>query len=393
MRNPAALLLRKNISAGQTAGYALSNIAGLAIIMAAIIFYNDISSAISPENNSLKDTSYMVISHRVSTFGGKNARFTTEELDSLSAQPWVADIAPLSSADFNVNAYARFGGQDFGTAMFFESVPKRFLDNVPESFSFNPGDREIPVILPRDYLSLYNFGFASSRGLPALSETMAGSMPLTVAISGNRGQATMRARIVGFTNRVNSILVPEEFLEYANSAFGSSGHQEPLYDRIIVKTNSPGNPEIEKYFDKRNIESSADNGESRRLSFFLEILTGVLISIGAVITLLSLFILLLSLSLLLQKNKREISGLLMLGYGTGRISSHYIRYLLVLNTLCLAVGATAAISASSLWREPLVRLGITCGSTTAAVSAGIIIMLLLSVRGSISVWRSVAKSF
>lgn len=392
MRNPVTTLLHKNISVPQIAGYILSNIAGLSIIIAAMMFYSDIRKAISPEDGMIRDTSYMILSHKVSTFGAKSDPFSNEELESLKAQPWVAEIAPLTSAAFNVSASADLGGQQFSTAMFFESLPVRFLDNPPESFRYSPGDTEIPVILPRDYLSLYNFGFASSRGLPAMSEAMAGSLPLTVTLEGSRGRSVMKARVVGFTNRVNSILVPEEFLEYANRSL--AGQLSPVSaERIILRTDSPGDPAIKPYLQERDLQSSADDGESHSLTYFLGILTGVIATIGAIITLLSLGILLLSLSLVLQKNRREISGLLMLGYSIRQVSATYIRLTAAANAVCLAAAAAIAYTAATFWREPLASLGIAPSSTAVPFIAGAAIAVLLTLRGSVSVIRNVRKQF
>ena len=392
MKSNASTLLRRNISAGQMAGYVVSNIIGLAIIMVAVLFYRDINSALNGGPDSVKDTSYMILSHPVGVFGGKGNPFTPAELDSLRAQDWVDDAATLSSASFNVDAYINAGGRgSLGTAFFLEAVPDRFLDHTPADFTFTPGDRDIPVILPRDYLSLYNYGFASSRGLPAISEEMAASIPLTLSLRGERGSDTYSAHIAGFTNRINSILVPEDFLAYANATYGTGNAPA---ERVIVKTDTPGNPAIEKYLSENSLQSGTDTGQSHRLTFFLEILTGTVITIGAVITLLSLFILLLSLSLLIQKSRNEIRGLLLLGYSISQVSATYTRMVLLANALSLVTAAILAQLASSLWRTPLAQLGIEPGNIlTSALPAGLVIALLLTLRGTISIRAKVSRSF
>lgn len=391
MKSYASLLLRRNISAGQIAGYAVSNIIGLTIIMAALIFYGDIKKSINGGEDSVRDTSYLVLSHPVGVFGGKSAPFTEVETDSLKAQPWVDDAATFVSATFSVDAYIGIGGGELGTAFFIEGVPDRFIDNIPAGFTFNPGDRTIPLILPRDYLSLYNYGFASSRNFPALSEEMAGSIPLRIAVRGERGSEVFPARIAGFSNRINSILAPESFMDYANAEFGSG---EDEAERIIVRIGSPGNPEIEKYIESHNLESSADSGESRRLTFFLEILTGTVVSIGGIITLLSLFILILSLSLIIQKSKNEIRGLLMLGYSIRQVSATFIRIVLCVNLTSLITATAAASALSGLWRGPLLQLGIEpAGIMQSVLPAGIATVLLLTIYSVFSIRQKVSRSF
>ena len=60
-------LLRKNISIGQIAGYAVANLVGLSIVLIAIQFYQDISVMWSKEDAFLSKD-YMIISKRVALF-------------------------------------------------------------------------------------------------------------------------------------------------------------------------------------------------------------------------------------------------------------------------------------------------------------------------------------
>lgn len=63
------------------------------------------------------------------------------------------------------------------TYLFFESVPDRFLDVRSDEWGFEEGSEFVPIILPRNYLNLYNFGFASTRGLPQVSEDLVRVLP------------------------------------------------------------------------------------------------------------------------------------------------------------------------------------------------------------------------
>ena len=52
---------------------------------------------------------------------------------------------------------------NMSTAMFFAIVPDAFVDVVSDKWTFIPGTATVPIILPRNYLNLYNYGFARSR--------------------------------------------------------------------------------------------------------------------------------------------------------------------------------------------------------------------------------------
>jgi hypothetical protein len=73
-------------------------------------------------------------------------------------------------------------------------------------------DNSVPIILPKNYLDLYNFGFAESHSMPKISEGMIGLVALDVTIFGRGDREQLKGRIAGFSNRINTILVPETFM-------------------------------------------------------------------------------------------------------------------------------------------------------------------------------------
>ena len=75
-------------------------------------------------------------------------------------------------------------------------------------------------MVPKFYLDLWNFGLAPSRvEYPSLSTEAATGMPIEIFIGKNR-EATLDGRFVAFSKRINSVLVPEIFLTWANKKFG-----------------------------------------------------------------------------------------------------------------------------------------------------------------------------
>ena len=160
-------LLRKNTSPARIAGFMLSNFLGLAIILGGLQFFMDARS-IWEDDDSFIRSDYMVINKRVTsenTFGGETG-FTADELEEIENQQWVKRVAPFASADYRVSASVTQQGRGLSTYMFFESIPGDFVDVPASQWGWREGSDEIPVIISKDYLTLYNFGFASSAGLP-----------------------------------------------------------------------------------------------------------------------------------------------------------------------------------------------------------------------------------
>lgn len=324
-KNLVGRLLSRNISKAQLAGFVLSNFIGLAIVITGIQFYTDVKSIWEKEDSFIK-RDYLVVNKQVTasnTLGQQKSDFSADEISDIRKQPWVRKIGEFEAADYNVYAYMEQGGRTMSTSMFFESIPDEFIDVEASDWRFKPGDKVIPVIISKDYLTLYNFGFASSARMPQLSENMMGAIPLELHLRSHDGgkTETFQGRIVGFSNRLNTILVPKDFMDWSNASLGRAG-AERAPSRIIVDTNSPGDVAITEYLDSHNLELAGDKTSSQA-AYFLNLISGLIIGIGGVITVLSFFILLLSVALLMQKNREKLHLLIMLGIDLGRIGRPY----------------------------------------------------------------------
>ena len=60
----------------------------------------------------------------------------------------------------------------FYTLAFFESIPERFLDLKTDFSTWDTLTKEVPVVLPKNYLDAYNYGLALSMNTPQVSEDL-----------------------------------------------------------------------------------------------------------------------------------------------------------------------------------------------------------------------------
>ncbi|MCH5217904.1 MAG: APC family permease [Muribaculaceae bacterium] len=397
LRNSATIsrLLRRNLSKVQLAGFILSNFIGLAIVISGIQFYADIRPIWSADDSFINQD-YIIVNKQVTAshmLGSARTGFTEAETASLEAQPWLRRLGRFSSADYEVKAYMNQGGRGMSTNMFLEAIPDGFIDVDPSSWSFEPGQNEVPVIISKDYLTLYNFGFASSSGLPQLTEGMLSSIPLQLRLSSRDGskEVSLQARITGFSGRLNTILVPQEFMEWSNALLGENEASEP--QRLILDVSSPGDVAITRYLDEHGLERAGEDKGSQA-AYFLKLVSGVVIAIGALITFLSFFILLLSVALLMQKNRSKLHTLIMLGYDLQAVGRPYERITLwaALASYALAVVAMlifrniyiSGLRSLSGQNEVGVAVSLLCGAGLVALS---ILVNFLSIR------RKVKSSF
>lgn len=348
-------LLRRNISKGQLLGYALANIIGLTVILCGILFFRD-----SRQNNAAGDSffsdDFVVVSKRVDGVGFEPVSFSEEEIAEIQAQPWARKVGRFTSSQFAANGSVSLGGRGMSSYMFFESVPDEFFDRLPPGWRFDPADGEIPIVLSRDYLALYNFGFAIPQGLPQVSEKIIGAIPLQFVLTGkDQGLPLhMQGRVVGFSSRLNTIAVPQSFMDWANSRLAPGVDSTP--SRLILKVDRMQEESMAAWLKDHDIETGGDHSSARRVSAFLSVVSEVVTANGVVISLLAVFILLLSIFLLLQKSREKLRCLMLLGYSPKETARYYEAIVTGANLLITVLATGTAFLLRPLWDAPLKEL-------------------------------------
>lgn len=386
-------LLRQHISVAQLAGFFIANLCGMVIVMLGIQFYNDVSPVFTQEDSFImKD--YIVVTKKVSTLGsiaGKSGTFSDYEMDDLKSQPFTVEVGAFQPSQFKVSAGISFGGMDISTAMFLESVPDGFVDVRADAWRYTDGQSEIPIIIPRNYLNLYNFGFARSRNLPQLSEGMVGLVSLNLYIAGNGKRDMKKGRIVGFSNRLNTILVPESFMNSANATYGGNKEWEP--SRLIIEVDNPADERIARYFNDNGYETEDSKLDAGKMTWFLKVAVGVVMAVGLVISLLSFYILLLSIYLLLQKNTDKLENLILIGYGTSRVAMPYQILTVAINLMVLVLSVIIMVIVRGIYTDALSDIITGTDYVSIAMSCvfGLILFILVSVYNIIAIRRKIGS--
>lgn len=351
-------LLKRHISPAQLLGFVLANLIGLGILLLGLQFYRDALTALSAKD-SLMRADYLIISKQVSSglFGSRDNSFSAEEIADLEQQPFVAALGRFTPSKFQVSAGLGLGsalGGGLSTYMFLEAVPDRFLDLKPSDWHWEEGQQEVPLIIPRSYLGLYNSAFAQSQGLPLLSEATIGAIPLGLELRGGLEEQHYRGRIVGFSNRLNTLLVPEHFIQQMNRRLAPEVPASPT--RLILELHNPSDPAIALYLREHSYESEGERLASSQSMYFLRLLSGVVLGVGLLISALSAYLLLLSIYLLLQKNSRQLENLLLLGYSQRQLILPYVLMTLVLNLLALLAALGLVLWVRGYYLEAASRL-------------------------------------
>lgn len=293
----------------------IGTVIGLCLLLIAVQVYTDVNFAIKNNNND----QYLVLKKQITTLttvGLTSSDFTKEDINDLKKQSFVSDLAPFKSGNgVEVMAIMSIEGGNFppfSTLAFFESIPDQFIDVETKDWKWKEGNNEVPIILPNTFLDAYNYGIAPSMGAPQASKSLIGSIKFKLKISGEKGSTLFYGRVVNFSDRVNSILVPEDFLSYLNRNYGSNKETKP--SRIIISTPNKSNPAIKNYLAQNYYETNKDDLKESLIQQVTSNLFYFLVTIGLIIVFLAALLFLLYGQIIINKSEKEIKTLLLLGY-------------------------------------------------------------------------------
>ncbi|MCQ2132618.1 MAG: ABC transporter permease [Bacteroidaceae bacterium] len=385
-------LLRQHISIPQFAGFFLANLVGMTIILLGIQFYTDTQAVYEGEDSFMK-ADYLIVNKKVSTLTtitGKSSAFSLPELQSMESQEFVERMGVFTSSAFDVTAAFELDATtSMSTDMFFESVPDDFVDVQTEDWQFVQGSKELPIILPRNYLDLYNFGYAQSRNMPKLSEGILGAISVNIRIRGNGKSDYYTGRIVGFSNRLNTILVPQAFMTWANQYYANSKGVAPT--RLILEVNNPTDEHITQYLQDNNYETDQDKLDASKTTFMLRMIVAVVMAIGLVISILALYVLMLSVYLLVEKNNTKLENLLLIGYSPRRVSMPYQMLTVGLNVLVFVIALIIVIIIRNIYLGMLTNFfpQFEAPSMLLTIIIGVGILLIVSAINVVAVYMKV----
>lgn len=391
-------LMRRHISLGQLAGFFFANLCGMVIVLLSIQFYQDVAPVFT-EGDSFMKKDYIIVSKKVSTLGsfvGKSSTFSNAEIEEIEEQPFTRGVGEFTPSQFKVSTGVGMEqlGLNLSTAMFFESVPDKYVDTSLEGWQFEPGQEEIPIIIPRNYLNLYNFGFAQSRNLPQISEGVINMVNLEVRISGGGRMDTYKGKIAGFSNRLNTILVPESFMTWANTHYGENGIRKAP-SRLIVEVNNPTDERIAQFFREHGYDTEDDKLDAGKTTWFLKVIVGIVLSVGLLISALSFYILMLSIYLLLQKNTTKLENLLLIGYGPNRVAFPYQSLTILLNAVVLVLSVGIVLYVRTLYLDLVEQMfpSLNAGSWWLMLVVGILLFVAVSMFNIMAIRKKVFSLF
>ena len=387
-------LLRQHISIPQFAGFAFANLLGMLIVLFGFQFYHDVLPVFTQQDSFMK-ADYLIMSKKIgvgSTISGRTHTFSGSEIDDISSQKFVTKIGKFTSTEYKVDASMGVNGVNIlNSELFFESVPDGFVDVSLKDWKYEEGSKEVPIILPRTYINMYNFGFAQSHSLPKISDGLMGMIDFQIFIQAGGKKEQFKGKVIGFSSRLNTILVPQAFMDWSNREFAPNDHSDPT--RLIVEVGNPADENISKYLEDNGYEVETDKLDAEKTTYFLKMIVSMVMVIGLVISMLSFYILMLSIYLLVQKNSSKLENLLLIGYSPGRVAMPYFLLTMVLNVAVLIVAWCFLFFMRDVYMEFIEALypHLEEGTMMPAILLGMVLFLLVTALNIFAIRRKIMR--
>lgn len=312
---------------------------GVVLLLVSIQLFINIQQLLK-ENTPRKSGGYDFISISKTITNenmGKDNSFTNVDLNNIKQQPSIADVAPLVSNKFRVRATA---GNiiPFSTDLFLESINDNFIDTMPPTFTWQPGQMVIPIILSSDFLEIYNV-FAPAQDLPQLSQKTISSINIILECSGPYGTQNFKGNIVALSDRINSLLVPSSFMNWSNWRFmqDSAIHAS----RVYIKTKDANDPTLISYLDQHGYHLNKDKVKFSRVKSILQNIVSALGVFGILVIALALMLFSFYLQLMIAKSKSNLQLLLTLGYSPKWLATSVAKTWLPVYSLIIVAALTS----------------------------------------------------
>ena len=284
----------------------------------------------------------MIVQKKVSNSSSLNLTktdFTEREIEKIKREAFIKDVKPVISNNFDIS----FETADpmvprFRTDVFIQTVDPQFLDITPTNWKWKEGDDFVPISLPREFLVMLNT-FMSASNIPQISDDLAKDIQFKFALKDTVKKEYVNARIIGFTNEVSSILVPESFMAYGNKKFNSGA--EMKITQLMISGNENEFGLVEELLKAKGLESKNAQMVVGRLKSVIGTLFLVVFGISVIAVFVSGLVFIQYMQLLMSQNAYEVRTLLRIGFDPKVIRSSFFWYFVKIFGIVSILGLTS----------------------------------------------------
>ena len=295
----------------------------LLLMLSAIQLQVNYNNLLHSKTNQDSVANFLVVNKILNSNTYHNTTLSNEDIDRLKQQSFTDEVGILTPSRFKASIQSNSDQFPFYTDIAFESAPAPFIDINDKNWTWDQNSPYIPMIAPNMFLDFYNFEFSLSQNLPQLTQDIVKMIVFKVNIQSGLTPMNFNGRIIGFSDRISSILVPQEFMEYANTHFAAHKAVQP--SRVIIRTKDPGSPQLVSYLKEHNLSTDADKTRFSKYRKVVNVVVNASWVTGLVMLLFALLIFTLFIQLTISYCKTEIELLLTLGASPRQLKRFLMR--------------------------------------------------------------------
>ena len=295
----------------------------LLLILSAVQIQVNYDELLHSKTNQDSIANFLVINKILTNKTYGSTTMKEEDIENLKKLPYIDAIGILTPSRFKSGIQSYSDRFPFYTDISFESVPAGFIDVNPKEWKWDTTDHFIPMIAPNMFLDIYNFQFSLSQNLPQLTQEIVKMIVFKVNIYTDKGLVSFNGRIVGFSDRISSLLVPQEFMDWANNKYSINQNSKP--SRVVIRTKDPGNPALVQYLKDNGLTTDADKTRFSKYRQIVNAIVNVSWITGAVMLLFALLVFTLFIQLTIASCKEEIQLLITLGASPVQLQNFLVK--------------------------------------------------------------------
>jgi hypothetical protein len=388
-------LLKKLIRAGAGRKRFFMAVIGLSIamllILAAVQIQADYNDLLHSKSNQDSVANFLVLNKTLNDRNIGATALSDEEINDLKKQVFVESAGSLTPSRFKASIQSSSDRFPFFTDIAFESVPKDFIDVTSKDWKWDENSAFVPIIAPNMFLDFYNFQFSFSQNLPQLTQQVVKMIVFKVNVYSPNGLVTFNGKVVGFSDRISSLLVPQEFMDWGNIHSGKNQDAKP--SRIIIRTKDPGNPQLVEYLKQKGLTTDADKTRFSRYRQVVDVVVSISWITGVIMLLFALLVFTLFIQLTIASCKDEIVLLITLGASPKQLRRFLMKQFFPVHILIIIVSLLIISGLQVYVHNKLTGQGIFINRfpSITTLSAGVFVLVVIwfvtnfSIRKYISV--------
>ena len=334
-------LLKKLIRTGAGRSRFVLAIIGLSVamllILAAVQIQANYNDLLHSKSNQDSVANFLVLNKILSDQNLGATFLTDDDINDLKKQAFVESVGLLTPSRFKASIQSNSDRFPFYTDIAFESVPNDFIDVTSKDWKWDEHMQLVPVIMPNMFLDFYNFQFSFSQNLPQLTQQVVKMIVFKINLYGPNGMVSFNGRVAGFSDRISSLLVPQEFMNWGNNHFGKNQDVKP--SRVIIRTKDPGNPKLTGYLREKKLATDADKTRFSRYRQVVDLVVTISGVTGMILLAFALLIFSLFIQLTIASCKDEIVLLITLGASPRQLRKFLIQQFFPTNIFIILASA------------------------------------------------------